>query len=137
MNSINNRTLLTEIQRLDYEKTTSRIHATECMVKVATLRGAFGVKNYEDDVPKSQFEDYERIQIQTNAEIKKKVKEYIEGYQEVSNSKNLSHLQEYYYYSIIFKIESVEFFNPELSEELKTLASSNELLSLYNKNIHL
>ena len=135
MNSINNKILLTEIQRLDYEKTTSRIHAKECEVKVATLSRAFGVKNYEDEVPKSQFEDYERLQIQTNTEIQKIVEEYIEGYTDVSKSKDLSHLQEYFYHSIIFTIESVEFFNPDLAEELKTLANSNEILNLYNRRI--
>ncbi|WP_440862473.1 hypothetical protein [Staphylococcus shinii] len=134
MNSINNKTLLTEVQRLDYETTKSKIHARECEVKVATLRRAFGVKNYEDEKPKSQFEDYERVQIQTNEEIKKNLKEDIASYQSVSNSKSLLHLQEYYYYSIIFTIESVEFFNPELAEELKTLLSdSNVVLSLYKQ----
>lgn len=134
MNSINNKTLLTEIQRFDYEKTTSRIHARECGVKVATLSRAFGVKNYEDEKPKNQFEDYERIQIQTNEEIKKNVKEDIESYQNVSNSKDLLHLQEYFYYKIIFTIESVEFFNPKLSEELRRLANLNEVLNLYKRN---
>lgn len=132
MNSINNKVLLTEIQKWDYEPTKSRIHAKECMYKVAVCSRAFSVKNYEDEVPKSQFENYEREQVQTNEEIKNDFKKDIVGYQDVSTFEKSLHLQEHYYYKIIFTIESVEFFNPELAEELKTLLSdSNVVLRLY------
>lgn len=133
MNSINNKVLLTEIQKWNYAKTKSKIHAKECMHKVAVLSHAFGVKNYEDEVHKSQFEEYEREQVQTNEEIKKEMEEDIAGYKNVSATQYLSHLQEYYYYKIIFTIESVEFFNPELAKELKTKVDSNVVLSPYDR----
>lgn len=132
MNSINNKILLTEIQRLDYETTISKIHAIECGVKVATLCRAFEVKNYEDEKPKEQFENYERFQVQTNDEIKMKFTKDIEDYQEFSTIKNLLHLQEYTYYKIIFTLEIVEFFNKPLAEELKELVKDKEIHDFRN-----
>lgn len=115
-NSIENVKLMEEINYLWFTPFTSRSDIAHSQLRISVLRKAFGVKNGESDKKPTQFV---RNQIQSNEEIKSNFMDYVRFYtvsMKRKDGKTTEHLQ-----AIQSFISAVNFFNPELANELKDI----------------
>lgn len=115
-NSIENVKLMEEINYLWFTPFTSRSDIANSHIRTYVLCKAFGVKNGEIDKKPTQFV---RNQIQSNEEIKSNFMDYVRFYtvsMKRKDGKTTEHLQ-----AIQNFISAVNFFNPELANELNNI----------------
>lgn len=114
---MNNVTLMNKVKELDFKTLTSREESIKVMTQIAIIRRAFGVKDYESDTP---AKDYEREIVLTDGQIKEEFNGYIEfketfeKYGDIGNARDYESRLHYF-------VEAVEFFKPELANELKEM----------------
>lgn len=124
---IDNEKLVKRIHKLVHERTVSKEHAIRVRIEAYVLSTTFGVKSFEfDDIDKTEFDSYDRIQVITNDKIINKFKDDIDVYIK------LPHYRSEYIVRIKTFIESVEFFNSILARELKQILNSSEIKSYFD-----
>ncbi|MDE9962341.1 hypothetical protein O0H59_12665 [Staphylococcus pseudintermedius] len=113
--TIDNKKLLNRIYKLDNEILRGREHSIKNMIQVAILRGTFDVR-YEEITNNENYQNYDRRQVQSNENLIKDFKSYINFYH------NLPHRRYETQLSIKYFIEIVQYFNESLAKELYHIA---------------
>lgn len=120
---MNNKKLMKKVIELDTQNLGSRQQAQRCMVQIAIIRKAFGVKNAETDLP---VKDFEREIVLSSEEITTEFNQYIrfwEWSRKVRNEgKEIEFRNQVQYF-----IDAVQFFNDDLANTFQT--KFNQLLN--------
>lgn len=120
---MNNKKLMKKVIELDTQNLGSRQQAQRCMVQIAIIRKAFGVKNAETDLP---VKDFEREIVLSNEEITTEFNQYIrfwEWSRKVRNEgKEIEFRNQVHYF-----IDAVQFFNDDLANSFQI--KFNQLLN--------
>lgn len=112
-----NKLLMKKLVELYFKPLKTREESFEVMTKFGIIKRAFGVKDFEIEIPENSTEDYKREVILSDDEIKadlNKMLEWIAYSKENGCYGDVSHYEN----RVRYFVDGVRFFNSKLADEL-------------------